>query len=405
VRSDPEEWVGESTRKGSGEKIPQMSSHSPDPPVLWLRAASSRTVVEAHLRHVAGSFRADGWRVASGADRPAAEEVRGALAVLDDPWIEALPTAARALLEARDSQDTPAPLWRVPRVRGAAGAQGWNPDRGPYTLHEARSRAVEPGALLTAAAPDLGSGFAVAAPGEARGLLAKGWPPAAGDLALVPGVRLYRYDDPADHERRELDGFIPEDAKRIVDVGCGHGRLGERLRRPGRWVVGIEPDAEMARQAARRLDQVLTARVEEALPTLSEPVDCFVFADVLEHLRDPAEVLGLAGATLSPGGRIVVSLPNSAWAPVLRDLAAGRWEPTLAGVQARDHLAPFTLDRIRTLAAECGLEIERSEGLSAPLPWGLRLWAFVVALGAGGRVRDLLFPQWIVVLHRRTEAP
>ena len=378
-----------------------MIEPAPGRPVLWLRAASSRPVVRAHLHHVAGSFQTDGWGVVTGAEPPAPEEVPGALAVLDDPWIEALPAAASALLEARSSKNAPAPLWRVPRVRGASGDQGWSPEGGPYTLHEARRRAVDSGRLVAVAAPNLGCGFAVAAAGDARRLLAAGWPPAFGDLALVQGVRLYRYDDPADHERRELDPFIPEEAERIVDVGCGHGRLGERLRRPGRWIVGIEPDGEMARQAASRLDQVLTSRVEEALPTLSEPVDCFVFADVLEHLPDPAAVLSLASARLSPAGRIVVSVPNSAWAPVLRDLAAGRWEPTLAGVQARDHLAPFTFEGFRTLAGECGLEVERHQGLPAPLPWRLRLWARLVSLSVGGQIRDLLHPQWVVVLRAR----
>lgn len=382
-----------------------MTEPAPGSPVLWLRAASSRPVVRAHLHHIAGSFRADGWWVVSGADPPGPEEVPGALAVLDDPWIEALPVAARALLAARTSGDGPAPLWRVPRVRGASGAQDWSPKRGPHTLHEARRRAVEPRGLVTVRAADLWPGFAVAPPGAARPLLADGWPSAPDHLTLVPGVRLYRYDDPADHERREIDPFIPEEAERIVDVGCGHGRLGERLRRPGRYVVGVEPDAEMARRASRRLDRVLATGIEEALPSLSEPVDCFVFADVLEHLPDPARVLRLAAGALSPNGRIVVSIPNSAWAPVLRDLAAGRWEPTLAGVQARDHLVPFTLRGFRALAGECGLEEDCSHGLSAPLPWRLRLWARLVSLSTGGRLRELLPPQWIVVLRPRSRTP
>jgi SAM-dependent methyltransferase len=376
-----------------------------DPPVLWLRAASSRSVVQAHLAHLAGSFRADGWRVVVGPAPPAAEEIRGALAVLDDPWIEALPAAGRALGEAKRPKESPAPRWRVPRLRGGSGPQGWSPARGPYTLHEARALAIDRHRLYAVVAPDLSPGFAVATAGEAGPLLRAGWPPPPELLTLVPGVRLYRYDDPADHERRELDPFIPDEAENIVDVGCGHGRFGQRLRREGRIVLGIEPDEEMAREASGRLDRVLTARVEEALPTLSDPVDCFVFADVLEHLPDPAQVLRLAARALSPMGRIVVSIPNSAWAPVLRDLAAGRWEPTLAGVQARDHLVPFTLRGLRALAGECDLEVDHLQGLAAPLPWRLRLWAFLVGLSAGGRVRDLLPPQWVVVLCPRSQVP
>jgi len=369
--------------------------------VLWLRAttsaAASRRVVRAHLQHLAGSFRADGWKVHTGDRPPDGEAVGGVLAVLDDPWIEALPEAARALARAT----APAlDRWRVPRLRGASGGQAWSPRHGPYTLQELRRRAVSGRRLQAVPTPDAATGFAVAPPGTAAPLLAVGWPPAPDRVLLVPGVRLYRYDDPADHERRELDPWVPEEAALVVDVGCGHGRLGTRLRRPGRRVIGIEPDRGMAREAAQRLDWVLAARAEEALPALAPSIDCFVFADVLEHLPDPARVLELAGERLSPRGRIVASFPNHAWAPVLRDLAAGRWERTLAGVQARDHLVPFTRASFRRLAEECGLVLERNVPLGAPLPWRLRLWAWLVALSAGGHFRDLAAPQWIAVLRR-----
>lgn|GEM_PF-3312590 len=376
--------------------------------------------MRAHLEHLAGVFRADGWRVHEGAKLPAAAASGDhpgdpLVAVLDDPWIEALPVVARALGSAvpRGGPGSGAgePFWRVSRLRGAQGAQGWEPRRGPYTLSAVRKLAVARGVLDTqvpAPGETLDPSFAVAAPGDTATLLETGWPPAPERLRLVPGARLYRYDDPADHERRELDPWIPEDARVVVDVGCGHGRLGERLRRPGRRVIGIEPDPEMARRAGQRLDRVLAAGAEEALPALDgtsdTPVDCFVFADVLEHLFEPERAVRLAAERLSPEGRIVVSVPNTAWAPVLRDLVAGCWEPTLAGVQARDHLRPFTRDAIRRLAEEHGLEVESCVPLAAPLPWTTRLWARLVAWSVGGRYDDLAPPQWIAVLRRSRAA-
>lgn len=379
---------------------------------LWLRASSAREVVRAHLRHLAGVFRAAGWRIRRGEDPPPGE-LRGPLAVLDDPWIEAVPVAARALAEVTSPEPGADAVWRVPRLRGGTGAQAWDPRHGPYTLSEVRRLAVDrrnlrmvPAANLLAANPtsNLVSGLAVATAGEAASLLALGWPPAADRLALVPGVRLYRYDDPADHERREIDPFVPAEARVVVDVGCGHGRLGERLRGPGRQVIGIEPDPAMAREADRRLDRVLARRAEEALLLIDASVGCFVFADVLEHLPDPARVLALAAERLAPDGRIVVSIPNTAWAPVLRDLAAGRWESTLAGVQARDHLGPTTLDSLQRMAEGCGLQVESVTAQRPPLPWRLRLWARIVARLSGGRADTLSAAQWVVVLSAQANA-
>ncbi len=375
------------------------SSSTPDSPgVLWLRLRPQRPVVAAHLRHVRGRFRAAGWQVTSGLTAPAPPA--GALAVMADPWVEPLPEVAE-LLATADA----AARWRIPRVNGTAPPQQWRVATGPYTAFDYERVAREAGrggrADTAAPGPDPWCGFAVAAPGEAAALLAGGWPPPPPSIALVPRARLYRYQDPAAHERRELDRFIPSRAATLVDVGCGHGLLGERHRRPGRRVVGIEPDRELAREAARRLDLVLPLTAEDGLRALRPGLDCLLFADVLEHTRDPAPVLEQAARLLAPEGRVVASLPNAAWAPVLRALAAGRWDPALAGVQARDHLVPLTPASFRRLSAECGLRVLSETPLEAPLPRRLRLWAWLAAKTAGGSFEDLLAPQWVAVLERR----
>ncbi len=325
----------------------------------------------------------------------------GALAVMADPWVEPLPEVAELLAGADAGTGC---RWRIPRVNGTAPPQEWRTPTGPYTAlaYERIALRARVGEAIStvAAGPDPWCGFAVAAPGEAPALLAGGWPPKPDSIVLVPRARLYRYDDPAAHERRELDRFIPPRASTIVDVGCGHGLLGARHRQPGRRVIGIEPDMDLARKAARRLDLVLPLTAEDGLRALRPGLDCLLFADVLEHTRDPALVLEEAARLLAPDGRIVASLPNAAWAPVLRALAAGRWDPALAGVQARDHLVPLTPLSFRRLAAECGLRVASETPLEAPLPWRLRLWAWLVARTAGGSVENLLAPQWIAVLER-----
>lgn len=368
------------------------------PGLLWLRLRSQRPVVAAHLRHVRGRFAAAGWRIHEGPEPPASPG--GALAVMDDPWVEPLPEVAGFLAAAQVPDGA---WWRVPRVSGLGPPQGWPTPRGPYTaLDYERQASVprRPGRGVAAGA-DPWCGFSVAAAGAAGELLAAGWPPDPARVARVPEALVYRYNDPAAHERGELDPFIPEDAETLVDVGCGHGLLGARHRRPGRRVIGIEPDWDLARQASSRLDLVLPVGAEEGLSALRPGLDCLVFADVLEHLVDPAAALAKAAEVLAPHGRVVTSLPNSAWIPVLRALAAGRWDPTVAGVQARDHLAAMTPASFRRLAAECGLTVVRETPLVAPLPWRLRLWAWCLSRAAGGDVQDLLTTQWVAVLERR----
>ena len=380
--------TNEATRSGAGARD-----------TLWLRLPPQRPVVSAHLRHVAGRFRAAGWRAAVGLTAPS--ELGGALAVMDDPWTEPLPAVASFLARA----DAPVDRWRVPLVNGLELPQGWETKTGPYTAREYERSALDIGSAAVAmpagAAP--WCGFAVAAAGQAAALLNSGWPPESRQVTLIPQARVFRYRDPAGHDRTELDRFIPRDAAILVDVGCGQGRLGARHRLPGRWVIGIEPDRKLAGEAALRLDLVLPVTAERGLAALRPDLDCVVFADVLEHLADPSTALGAAASLLAPHGRIVASLPNAAWAPVLRALAGGRWDPTMAGVQARDHLAPMTPASFRRLAAECGLRVVEEVAMTAPLSRWLRCWAWLVARSSGGRPSDLLTPQWIAVLERRRQ--
>ena len=373
---------------------------------LWVRPGDTRAVVWAHLEHVVGRFRAAGWRVVEG-DTPGGvlpDPGDGPLAVLSDPWAEPLPEVARWMAEAKGSRSR----WRVPRVNQGGGRQLWEPRRGPYTPRDyerlvrrtAKGRWGKGGPRAWRIGDHAWSGFAVA-PAGASELLAAGWPPPPGHLALVRRALVYRYGDPAAHDRRELDPWIDDGVATLVDVGCGHGHFGERHCREGRRVIGIEPDWPLARQARGRLDLVLPTTAGRGLAALRPGVDRVIFADVLEHTLDPARALRATARVLSPDGLAICSIPNNAWAPMVRALAAGRWDSTLAGTQARDHFVAFTRASFERLASECGLEVVERHPITAPLDFPTRLWAWLAARTAGGRPDDLMAMQWIVVLRRR----
>lgn len=385
-------------------------SEDGSPPLLWLRAASERPVVRLHLEALRRRFVADGWTIHRGPGAPAPPH--GILAVADDPWIEPLPRLARALAsipeEVAEADGATAPHWRCPSVFGLDGPQGWRPDAPPYTLaeYERQTLPATPSAALAMTRAETGpwTGLAVAPAATAAELLTAGWPPPPERCRLVPEARLFRYRDPADHERRELDRFVPADARTLVDVGCGAGAFAARHRSPGRLVIGIEPDAELASRAAERIDRVLGTTAEEAFGELEPGVDCFVFADVLEHTTDPAAILEGAARRLSDGGRIIASIPNTAFGPVQRALAGGRWDQTLAGIQARDHLVPMTADSFERLAAGCGLRVLEREGVFPPLSDEQLRWNRQLAALETGAETHLAAGQWVFVLGKRATA-
>jgi methionine biosynthesis protein MetW len=134
-------------------------------------------------------------------------------------------------------------------------------------------------------------------------------------------------------------------AKRVLDVGCSTGYFAEALAARGNEVLGVEYDEASARAARERGLDVLAAdleRVDLAEHFGESSFDVVVFADVLEHLRDPLPVLRSARRLLRPGGFVVISLPNIAHGDVRLALLDGRFDYTETGILDDTHTRFFT---------------------------------------------------------------
>src|SRR6185436_18361828 len=80
------------------------------------------------------------------------------------------------------------------------------------------------------------------------------------------------------------------------------------------------------------------------------PFDALLFADVLEHLREPADVLARFATLLSPGGYVIASLPNVRHHTVLWNLfRRGYWPHRDRGIHDRTHLRWFAKRNIEEL--------------------------------------------------------
>ncbi|MFN8202853.1 MAG: methionine biosynthesis protein MetW [Solirubrobacteraceae bacterium] len=150
---------------------------------------------------------------------------------------------------------------------------------------------------------------------------------------------------------------------RVLDVGCAEGYLAAELIARGCDVVGVEPDTRAAAIARERGLDVLEVDIEQV--TLDAAgFDVVIFADVLEHLRDPEEVL----RRMLPAGRVVVSLPNIAHWTARRTLLRGEFPREDFGLFDRTHLRYFTRATARELAAAAGYRITAERFADAPLP-------------------------------------
>ena len=152
---------------------------------------------------------------------------------------------------------------------------------------------------------------------------------------------------------------IPLDATSLLELGCAAGILGQtvKARQKCRY-VGVELDPAVARIAANGLDQASVLDLDcSELPFPPETFDCVICADVLEHLKDPWDVLAQIFRLLRPGGHIVVSIPNIRNLGVMAELAAGDWVYQDAGILDRTHLRFFTLRSFGRALLEAGFEL------------------------------------------------
>ena len=220
-----------------------------------------------------------------------------------------------------------------------------------------------------------------------------------------PASRLGAYGG----DRPEVRALVPQGARRVLDLGCSMGAVGEALKRErGVEVVGVEADPGFAAAARERLDRVVEADLEELLarddPGLGR-FDCVVAADSLEHLRDPWSALAWAVSLLDEGGSAVVSLPNVRFFETFWQLGVrGTWPRREEGIFDRTHLRWFTLRDARALLEGAGLQVTEVRSLIRVRPMGSRFDRWFGWL-ARTPLRELFAFQYLLLGERRGGPP
>ena len=153
---------------------------------------------------------------------------------------------------------------------------------------------------------------------------------------------------------------LVENGWRVLDIGCGSGQLGERLKADKRCsVIGVEIDKNKANQARERIDDVINSDIEIISDDLANYgcFDAVIFADSLEHLRDPKVTLERLSKCLNDDGYILVSLPNIANWVIRLKLLFGKFDYKESGILDKTHFHFYTLSTAKKLIQESGFEI------------------------------------------------
>jgi SAM-dependent methyltransferase len=145
--------------------------------------------------------------------------------------------------------------------------------------------------------------------------------------------------------RAELDRIVHSNGSRVLDAGCGSGRMLEELKDYGE-VSGVEIDPDAAAVAASRGWGEVWVGSLEGLPWDAETFDLITCLDVLEHIADDRRTLTELRRVSKRGGSMLLTVPAYPRLWSLHDVA-------------NHHYRRYSRHSLRMAAIESGWKVNR----------------------------------------------
>lgn len=157
----------------------------------------------------------------------------------------------------------------------------------------------------------------------------------------------------------------------VLEFGPANGRMTKYLKEVLNCKVYlVEIDEEAGKEALQYgedlvIDDIETYSWMDKYEDIS--FDYITFADVLEHLRDPEQVLLSAKMLLKHEGSIIISVPNLAHNAVLINLINHEFEYNRIGLLDNTHIHFFTKNSLENTLSRTGLTVAKRFATYAPV--------------------------------------
>jgi 2-polyprenyl-3-methyl-5-hydroxy-6-metoxy-1,4-benzoquinol methylase len=159
---------------------------------------------------------------------------------------------------------------------------------------------------------------------------------------------------------------------RILDIGCGQGRVGAEFARLGCHVTGL--DRYIPSDGARRknMDFLRWDLDRAEFPLNVSKFDQIFMLDIIEHLKDPSHFMDeLRFATGCKRPEIILTTANIGFFATRFMLTLGQLNYGKKGILDVTHTRLFTFRSIRELLTQSGYKILELRGIPAPFPLAL----------------------------------
>ena len=163
-----------------------------------------------------------------------------------------------------------------------------------------------------------------------------------------------------EHALSMVAQFIKPNSE-VLELGSSSGYFTHFLKEERMAIIDIvELDRECAERAACYARDSYVGDIEKGRwkdVYAGRRYDVILFADVLEHLRDPWSVLKEIAQFLKKDGRLILSVPNIAHAQILSSLYNDDFSYAQVGILDKTHLRFFTEQTVRQMVEDCGFQV------------------------------------------------
>lgn len=163
------------------------------------------------------------------------------------------------------------------------------------------------------------------------------------------------------------------DYRRVIEIGSSSGALAQAylgINPPARY-TGIEIDPEYAEASKQYCTDVLLGNIErfpaETMADMADG-DCWIFADVLEHLYDPWKLLKTIRDGASGTVEVIACIPNAQNWALQACMNGGNFVYQDSGLLDRTHIRWFTRITMINLFETAGFRIEAMTARVAQAP-------------------------------------
>ncbi len=149
---------------------------------------------------------------------------------------------------------------------------------------------------------------------------------------------------------------IPQDRKRIFELGCGNGAVAELLTRHGYQLTGVDVSVQGVEQAQRRHPH-LSLQLGSAYDRLADTYGRFpvvISLEVVEHLYYPRAFARNLFNLVEPSGTAIVSTPYHGYWKNLAMAMTGRLDHHFTALWDHGHIKFWSMVTLKQLLQEAG---------------------------------------------------